>query len=182
MSNLNIDPHICLVLDDVTEKFKKWCDMFKKHKDDDMEDSVFAKIFYKGRHNYITLLFGCHDPTIIQPPAFRQSARVVIFCNEQMMDTFVGCKSNGVSKELVKKCRSAGNSVYHNKIPDLEYAKLVYERDTVQPIKYIVAKIYSSLTMVGTQQVADQIKRNVEKNGQKTNTNPTGNRYISYIT
>lgn len=163
---MDFNPRIALVLDDITSKIPKWAKYFNKDPD---QDSVFTKIFYEGRHNYITFILISHDISIIQPPSLRISTRLVLFCSQEILLNYITCKSHGIDKDLQNRFKEACKYIY-NKSDHMKYAKIVYDRDdTINPIKYTVAKVYPEMPKVGDPYITKLLEQIHDKKSELKN-------------
>lgn len=125
LDNWDINPRLMIVLDDCTEKFKTWMKYFST------EDNVFEKLFYRGRHNFISLVFACHADKILATE-LRASTRLMIFANSQSLMTYIEKKTNGFSKEQNNYAKKILQRIFddeHKPIEMRQHKKLCFNRD-----------------------------------------------------
>lgn len=141
---LEFNPRFMLVIDDSSEKFEMWMKFWKK-----TEVNPFNSIFFKGRHNFITLIFACHEDKIIDGQ-LRKNSRVTIYTNSQALVTSVEKKTNGyttaekkLAMRLCSKIFPSENTVIKN------HQKICYVREDPQPFKYTIANLYQDFTLGG---------------------------------
>lgn len=93
-------PRLCIVLDDCAaekEKLKK--------------SQTLQKIFYNGRHSFITLIFSCQDDTDLHA-SWRKNSHINIYCKAEVLSTNIERKSNGYGKELIKRLHKIASHVF----------------------------------------------------------------------
>lgn len=136
---LNVNPKLCIILDDVTDKFEKWMGYFKRS-----ETNPFDSIFFQGRHNNITIVFAAHDDKVI-PTELRKSARNTIFTSSQALITAINRKGNAYSKNEQKLAEQIAPEIFGDESKpgsEKSFRKLCYIKDEVPPFRYTVADLY----------------------------------------
>ncbi len=95
---IGFNPNIVLVFDDCAAEMKG---VFKRE--------AFRKIFYQGRHLYITAFLVCQDDTDLGPE-LRKGAYMSFFTQPAMLRTFVGRPGN--DKALAKVLSEGAGRVF----------------------------------------------------------------------
>ena len=103
---LDVNPRMCIVIDDCSDKFVTWIKYFKKQ-----EVNPFESIFYRGRWNYITLIFASHDDKIV-PPELRKNARVTIYANSQALVASLNKQQSGFSSDEKKLAMRIASCIF----------------------------------------------------------------------
>jgi hypothetical protein len=141
---LDIDPRFCLIIDDCSEKFQTWMKYFKKG-----EVNPFDSIFYKGRHNFITLIFASHDDKLV-PTELRKNARLTIYTNSQALVASINKTGNGFTlKEKKDAMEYAGRVFGEEKDGIKTHQKLCYIREEIPPFRYTIANLYPDFKLGG---------------------------------
>lgn len=141
---LNVNPKLCIILDDVTDKFEKWMGYFKRS-----EVNPFESIFFQGRHNNITIIFAAHDDKVI-PTELRKSARLTIFTSSQALITAINRKGNAFSKNEQKLAEQIALEIFGDDSKpggEKKFQKLCYVKDETPPFRYTVAQLYADFTL-----------------------------------
>ncbi len=160
---LDTNPRLMLIIDDCTEQFVRWMKYFKKG-----EDNIFEKIFYKGRHNFITLIFAAHDDKAVDPQ-LRKNSRVTIFANSQALSACMMKQSSGYTKIEQKTAAKMGEKLFAGEDGEVKtFQKLCYIREDSQPFKYTIADQYDDYS-VGCEPLAQLIKKMPEKSDNIAN-------------
>lgn len=163
---LNVNPKLCIILDDVTDKFEKWIGYFKR-----TEVNPFDSIFFQGRHNNITIVFAAHDDKVI-PTELRKSARNTVFTSSQALITAINRKGNAYSKNEQKLAEQIAPEIFGDDSKpggEKRYQKLCYIKDEVPPFRYTVANLYPDF-LLGAASLRDlankmpQRDRNIKQN------------------
>jgi molybdopterin-guanine dinucleotide biosynthesis protein len=140
----NVNPRLCIIIDDKTEYFEKWMKYYKKEKED---ANVFQSMFYTGRHNYITLIITAHDDKAIAPD-LRKNARVIYYTTSQALVVSMERTANGFTKDQKKFGQRAASVVFGQEdMKTTNYKKLCYLRNDPYPFRYIIANIYGPFTL-----------------------------------
>ncbi len=111
---INLNPRLVLVFDDCTDQLKK----YKGH-------PVMQKLFYQGRHSFITVLIACHTDKALDPE-LKKSVYVNIFTEESSAHSYFYRGSNDLDKIARSKAESASKSAF---TPLAKHQKLVWTRD-----------------------------------------------------
>lgn len=139
----DMNPRLCLIIDDCSEKFQRWMKFFKKN-----EDNPLEAIFYKGRHNYITVIIASHDDKLINTE-LRKNARVIIYTNSQSLITSITRAGNGYSAKEQKEAARYASKVFGDDMGKIKtHQKLCYIREDSHPFKYLIANIYPEFSLV----------------------------------
>lgn len=168
---LDINPRLMLIIDDCSEKFKGWMKLFKKE-----ESNPFESIFYRGRWNYITLIFAVHDDKLIDTE-LRKNARVTIFANSTALVSYTqkNCGFTNNENKLVMKI--AGKVFGDEDGPIKTHQKVCYIREDNKPFKYTIANLYPDFRLGcdSLYELAEKMpkkKENLEENPFLRDINP----------
>ena len=128
---LDFNPGLCLVMDDCAAQIKAWG-----------KDETIGKIFYQGRHNFITSIYTFQHDKLLDT-TFRQNAFISIFTSDKSARAFFNRASNNFEKAEIKKIQGIiGETFKKGAPPPIKYQKLVYMRQAKQPyLKYIAKKM-----------------------------------------
>jgi hypothetical protein len=139
---LDFNPRLMLIIDDCSEMVRKWNGFFKKG-----ESNIFECIFYKGRHNYITFIFACHDDKIVTPE-LRKNTRLSIYASKQVLITAVNRGSSGFTPQEKKDVLEIAEVIFHDENAEFKsHRKLCYIREEAA-FKYTVADLHDDFSMV----------------------------------
>lgn len=133
---LDINPRLMLIIDDCSELMKKWYSYFGKN-----EVNVFESILYRGRHNFITLIFACHDDKLIATE-LRKNARVVVYTSSQSLISSINKQGNGFSKLEKKRFEEVAEVLFRDEKLKNEFKthkKFCFLREDANPYKYTIA-------------------------------------------
>jgi len=134
---LDVNPRLMLIIDDSTEKFQMWMKYFKKG-----EENIFECIFYKGRWNYITLVFAAHDDKVV-PPELRKNARVSYYMTSQALMASINKAQSGFTSQEKKFAQRAADVLFTDDINNIKtHQKLCYIREDPCPFRYMIANLY----------------------------------------
>jgi hypothetical protein len=163
---LDLNPRMMLVLDDCTEKFSSWMKMFKK-----TEENIFESILYRGRHNFITLIFAAHDDKIV-PTELRKNARVTKFGNSQALMASIGKAGNAYTTTEKKLAGHVANKVFVDApVKGVKnYQKVCYVRDDPRPFQYTIANVHPDIRLGCPSLWA--LAEKMPKNDEKFSNNP----------
>lgn len=162
LNYLNFDPNILLLLDDCASQFKSW---YKKC-------NVIKKIFYEGRHKYLTTIITAQDDKEIDSE-LRKNAMITIFTSAQSALANFERASNNYSKDIKEKAKLCISEIFKNNNND--YKKMVFFRDSYNQFQYIRANLYDRFTM------CSNIWWILSKKMKKKNQINKNNRFISKI-
>jgi hypothetical protein len=128
---LDFNPGLCLVMDDCAAQIKAWG-----------KDETIGKIFYQGRHNFITSIYTFQHDKLLDT-TFRQNAFISIFTSDKSARAFFNRSSNNFEKSEVKKVESIIVEIFKKGASHpIKFQKLVYMRQAKQPyLKYIAKKM-----------------------------------------
>jgi hypothetical protein len=150
---LDFNPRFMLIIDDCSEMMKKWNNYFGKN-----ESNVFEQILYKGRHNFITLVFACHDDKLIGTE-LRKGARVVFYTSSQSLVAALNKTGNGYSPKEKKQFMEVADFLFHDEDSEFKtHKKFCYMRESNNPLKYTIAKKYDNFSLA-----CDPLKELVDK-------------------
>lgn len=129
---LDFNPNIIIVFDDCGAVFTK---KLQKNK-------TIQKIFFQGRHSYITTIFVFQDDLNLES-SLRKNSFINIFTTQQCAQAYFERGSNNFSKDEKKHATKIINTILapaHKK----EHKKLVYVRDSENPFRYTIAGLYDT--------------------------------------
>lgn len=133
---LDFNPRLCMVIDDSSEKFQMWMKYFKKG-----EPNVFESIFYRGRWNFITLIFAAHDDKIVNTE-LRKNARVTMYMTSQTAVASTCRPSSGFSKEEKKTVEKIVGRIFSDDTSKVKlHQKLCYIKDDPHAFQYTIAEL-----------------------------------------
>ena len=138
---LDINPRLMIIIDDSTEKFQSWMKLFKKG-----EVNPFESIFYKGRWNYITLLFAAHDDKIIVPE-LRKNARITYYTTSQALVASLNKAQSGFTTQEKKFAQRCAEVLFNEEDGIRTWQKLCYVREDSSPWRYIISNIYQDFNI-----------------------------------
>jgi len=126
---LDFNPNLGLVVDDCAAQIKQWG-----------KDESVGKIFYQGRHNFITSIYTFQHDKLLDT-TFRQNSFISIFTSDKSARAYFTRSANNFDKEEAKKVLAIIQKVYHKTGPK-KFQKLVYMREAKMPYMKYTAKIY----------------------------------------
>lgn len=134
---LDTNPRLMLIIDDCTEQFLKWQKYFPAGK----EDNIFEKLFYKGRHNFVTTVFALHEDKPISTE-IRKNAKIIKFTTSQALIAALGRVGNAFSKQEKKIAEAAAPFIFDDTPTLKTHKKMCYIRNDSHPWRYTIAKRY----------------------------------------
>ena len=153
---LDINPKLMIVVDDCTEKLTKWMKAFKPN-----EENMFQNVFFRGRHNHISMIIIAHNDKFILPD-LRNAAAKIIYTDPQSFNISVGRASNGFSKEEKTLALRCSKKIFAPLPQGLKnHQKLCYiKNDYENPFQYTIAEIYpdSIISSPMLNQLAEKIQ------------------------
>jgi hypothetical protein len=165
---LDINPRLLLIIDDKTEEIETWMKYFKSGKGD---SNPFESIFYRGRHNYITLIIAVHDDKVIKP-GLRKNARVTYYTDSQGLFSALSRATNGFSTQQKKYLQNIAQVIYDDEDSKIKtYKKLCFLRGEMSPFRYMIANKYDKIS-VGCAPLYELIKALPAKEDQEIDNNP----------
>jgi hypothetical protein len=141
LEHLDINPRFMIIIDDSSEKFKGWMKLFKKP-----ETNVFESIFYRGRWNFITLVFAAHDDKIVDTE-LRKNARVTIFTNSSALNASLNKVSSGYGKKEKEEISNISNKIFANEETIKTNQKFCNIREDMKPFRYTIADCYPDFVL-----------------------------------
>jgi hypothetical protein len=139
---MDINPKLMIVVDDCTEKLVKWMKMFKG------EDNIFHNVFFRGRHNHISMIIISHNDRFI-PPELRNAASRIIYTDPQTFKISLERTTNGFSKEDRKLGLRCAKKIFANLPGVKNFQKLCYiKSDFESPFQYTIAEIYPAFSLI----------------------------------
>jgi hypothetical protein len=110
---INLNPRLVLIFDDCTEQINK----YKKN-------PVIQKLFYQGRHSYISMILASHTDKSLDPE-LKKNAFITVFTGEATALAYFNRPSNDLDKESYARAVAACRAVY---TPLAPHQKLVWLR------------------------------------------------------
>ena len=142
-----MNPRIVLIFDDCAAEFKQ---CFNR--------PVFKRLFYQGRHSYITSIFCNQDDTDL-PANLRKNVSINIFTQPAVAKANFERGSNKYSKDMIKKAENLYEEVF------IGYRKLIfidndsnknmfyhYTAKIVEPFKFGSTSLHSLCSAVATEE------------------------------
>ena len=108
---LCFNPRLLIIFDDCAAELKPLC-----------KKEVFRKLFYQGRHCYVTSIIACQDDTDL-PTNLRKNAFVSLFTENVVCSSNFERGSNRYSKKIKLYVQEIGPAVFEG------HRKLAYIRD-----------------------------------------------------
>lgn len=100
LPNININPCLLLLLDDVMASFKEW---------GGMEET--RKLFYQGRHYGVMCIISCQS-VVALPPAFRVNAHIIVFTTITTVNNYLNKASSGVPTDDKKAIAKIADTIF----------------------------------------------------------------------
>jgi hypothetical protein len=168
---MDFNPRIMLIIDDCSEKFEMWMKYFKKG-----EVNPFESIFYKGRWNYITLVFAAHDDKIVDTK-LRKNARVTFYANSSSLVASLNKTQSGYTSQEKKLAQKMAGTIFVGEDNDgvKNHQKFCYIREDTCPFRYMIANLYPEFSL-GCNPLLDLTKKM-----PKTEDSLSDNPYIKNI-
>ena len=118
---------MALVMDDCAAQIKTWG-----------KDPTIGKIFFQGRHNYITSIYTFQHDRLLDT-LYRQNAFVSIFTTKKVVLAYFGRDTNNFERDEQDIVRAIAHKLFKN---PKAYRKFVYIREAKIQFQYIKAEIY----------------------------------------
>jgi hypothetical protein len=134
---LNFNPSLLLIMDDVTSQIELWG-----------KDPVIAKIFYEGRHNWITSIYTMQTDNKLAP-GIRMNTFTSIFTDPQTAMRYFNNKENSFTTIDKRKAQIICDALFKESEDGVEnHKKFVYmRRDKKHKFRYVIADIVEGLRM-----------------------------------
>lgn len=100
LSNFSINPSILILIDDCMASVREWSTL---------EET--KKLFYQGRHYFVTCLISAQSETSI-PPSFRTNAHISLFTTQTIVNTFISKASSGISPDERKMISKIAETIF----------------------------------------------------------------------
>lgn len=126
---LDFNPNLGLIVDDCAAQIKQWG-----------KDETISKIFYQGRHNFITSIYTFQHDKLLDSN-FRQNAFLSVFTTEKCARAYFSRTTNNFDKEDQKKIREILKDVFSDD-PKKKFQKLIYIRESRQQFYRFTATTY----------------------------------------
>lgn len=143
---LDFNPRLMLIIDDKTECLDKYFKYFKKGQ----EENIFEQIFFRGRHNFITLIIAAHSDEQFKP-AFRQNARVIYYTTTKALISSMAKPGSGYSSSDKKTAQRIANYILGDAEQldsrSMNFKKLCYVQGEKYNWQYTVADKYPDFTL-----------------------------------
>jgi hypothetical protein len=129
---LDFNPNMLIVFDDCGAVFTK---KIQKNK-------TIQKIFFQGRHSYITTIFVFQDDLNLES-SLRKNSFINVFTTQQCAQAYFERSSNNFSKDEKKHATKIIDTIL-SPARKKEHKKLVYVRDSDTPFRYTIAGLYDT--------------------------------------
>lgn len=123
IKHINFNPRIVLVFDDCTPEVKKLA-----------KTDIMQKLFYQGRHSFITALIAIHTDKAL-PPEAKKNAFNLIFTAREALYAYLRLKSNDVTKQEEIRAQAACAEAMSE-----PHQKLIWIREDKKFYKYKAPK------------------------------------------
>lgn len=140
----DLNPKLCLIIDDCTEKLPTWLKYFKKS-----EENVLQSILFRGRHNNITMIVAAHDDKFLTTE-LRKNAHVTIFTQMSALQASLNKDGTGYGKKEKKRAEEIGEAVFDEEDATIKtYRVLVLLKNVTHPFRYTIADLHSEFIIGG---------------------------------
>jgi energy-coupling factor transporter ATP-binding protein EcfA2 len=131
LTNFEINPSILILIDDCMASIKEW---------KDLEET--KKLFYQGRHYFVTTLISAQNDTSIPPP-FRMNSHISLFTTQTIVNAYVNKPSSGIDGSERKKIARIAETIFarSDDVHRPNYKKLVIFGQIIKTdnkIQYII--------------------------------------------
>jgi hypothetical protein len=134
---LDFKPHVMMIFDDCASDIKKWCS----------ESTTIQKIFYNGRHYYITMIITTQDDKKVDP-GLRKNSTVSIFTDQQTANGNIERGANNYTKYQKKRAELCIKEIFRDTGMGENHKKLVYlQTNSEDPFFYALADTYDDFTI-----------------------------------
>jgi hypothetical protein len=106
MQYMTLNPAIAVIVDDCT-------DQLQSHR----QENYLRKIFYAGRHIYITAVMGCHTDKATDPE-MKKGVHNIIFTSKKSVCEYTGRKSASLQKTDIVSHIDACNAIFPDANPE----------------------------------------------------------------
>lgn len=127
---LDFNPNMVLIVDDCAAQIKQWG-----------KDETISKIFYQGRHNYITSIYTFQHDKLLDTN-FRQNAFNSIFTTEKCARAYFTRPTNNFDKEEQNKVKTVLKEIFASGDSTKKFQKFVYQRESKQQYYRFIAQTY----------------------------------------
>jgi len=115
LTYIALNPNLLLIFDDCAAELKP---LFNK--------VGFRKLFYQGRHSFVTSIYTMQDDTDLTPN-LRKNTFISVFMDKTICLSYFEKAGNKFPKSVKERIRDIAGTVYEN--PSLPNCKTVYIRD-----------------------------------------------------
>ena len=115
---LDFNPNLGLIVDDCAAQIKQWG-----------KDETIGKIFYQGRHNFITSIYTFQHDKLLDTN-FRQNAFISIFTTEKCARAYFTRPTNNFDKDEQNKVKNILKEIFVPSDPAKKFQKLIYVRES----------------------------------------------------
>ena len=127
---LDFNPNLGLIVDDCAAQIKQWG-----------KDETIGKIFYQGRHNFITSIYTFQHDKLLDTN-FRQNAFISIFTTEKCARAYFTRPTNNFDKDEQNKVKNILKEIFVPSDPTKKFQKLIYVRESKQQYFKFTATTY----------------------------------------
>ena len=127
---LDFNPNLGLIVDDCAAQIKQWG-----------KDETIGKIFYQGRHNFITSIYTFQHDKLLDTN-FRQNAFNSIFTTEKCARAYFTRPTNNFDKDEQAKVKNILKEIFASGDPNKKFQKFIYIRESKQQYFRFTAPTY----------------------------------------
>lgn len=143
----NFMPRLLIIFDDCTEQLKVA-----------RNNEIMQRIFYKGRHLFITTIIATHTDKTFDPEMKKQ-VFLMIYTAPECFATYVDRASNGMDKQQKAHAHEVKSRIFTPQFPN---QKLVWDRNKKQYYRYTAAYVKVRFCSEVIREYASKIKRRGE--------------------
>jgi len=171
VEHLDTNPRLMLIIDDCSEKFPNWMKYWKKSN----EENPLQSIFFRGRHNFITLIFAAHDDKLVDT-GLRKNAHITIYTSSRAANVSLEKKANGFSKYEKNMAMEFLPVIFDDNNSTVKtYKKMCVVNGSPHAFQYMIATFYDRFKLC-SQTVWDLAAKIPKKESNLNN-----NQFISSI-
>lgn len=141
---LDINPRLMIIIDDCSTKFELWMKMFPKKEGN---TNPIEKIFYRGRHNFISLIFAAHDDKVVST-SLRKNARVTVYCGSKAVMASLNKTGGGFTPQDKKLAQRMSAVLFRKEANGADsHKKLCYLSTGSSSWQYHIADLYPEFSL-----------------------------------
>ena len=140
----NFVPRLLLIFDDCTEQLKS-----------SRNQDIFQKLFFQGRHMFITTIIAAHTDKTFSPELKKQ-VFISMFTAPECAASFIDLKSNGMEPAMRKKVHEIKSQIFTEDKPN---QKMVWDRLEKKYYRYTAVPVEVQFCSAAVRKLADQVQR-----------------------